>query len=130
MENSGKGAFISEQTFPLCKKKNEIGEIIMGFTYGRNPYTNRMTLACDFCNGIKTDTHKDGGLIMWVRKIPCPYGYCQAWATCNICYKKGRHKFSSTGLPGDPERKNHLLCRRRVLEEKNKQRQGVIQNLY
>lgn len=46
----------------------------MGFCYGRNPFTNRMQLACDFCSKIGE-----------VRKIKCPFGYCQAYATCKAC---------------------------------------------
>jgi hypothetical protein len=77
----------------------------MGFTYAVNPHTGRECLACDFCNAYRGDEKGT----KWVRKIPCPYGYCQAWATCDKCYAEGRHKVSSCGA--EPT-KNHEGCKK------------------
>ena len=53
----------------------------MGFCYGQ------FGLCCDFCS---TDDPK-----LNVKKIPCPYGYCQAWACCKNCFAKKLHLASS-----------------------------------
>ena len=55
----------------------------MGFSYCEGK------LCCDFCHSFgKT------------RKIACPYGWCQAWATCPDCKAKGKHKASSCSHEG------------------------------
>lgn len=69
----------------------------MGFSY------NHLGLCCDFCSNAGPKGN--------VRKISYPYGYCQAWACCETCKKKGKHKFSSTGFPDSPARENHELCK-------------------
>lgn len=71
----------------------------MGFSYTRNWLTNRMVLCCDFCGANPA------------RKIRCPYGYCQAWATCANCRKAGKHKVASTGLE---KREGHAICKERI----------------
>lgn len=45
----------------------------MGFSY------NHLGLCCDFCSNAGPKGN--------VRKIACPYGYCQAWACCETCKK-------------------------------------------
>ena len=85
----------------------------MGFSYVQDPFTNRMKLCCDFCNSYKDDPRTG---IKSVRKIECPHGYCQAWATCDQCKKLGNHKASSTGMPNDPDKENHKLCARGMAE--------------
>ena len=47
----------------------------MGYSYERTS-TGHKALCCDICG-------KAGG----VRKIKCPFGYCQAVATCSDCKK-------------------------------------------
>lgn len=73
----------------------------MGFSYvGR-------ALCCDFCGGFTGDAK---GTIQ-VRKMPCPYGYCQAWATCHGCRLKGTHKKIASVEFGNKElNKNHEGC--------------------
>jgi len=56
----------------------------MGFSYGYNG------LCCDFCD--KDDPQLN------VKKIPCPYGFCQAWACCNKCFKQKKHLSASVGI--------------------------------
>lgn len=79
----------------------------MGFSYSINPRTGRQSLACDFCG-------TSGG----VRKIRCPYGYCQAWATCPACRKAKKHNVSSVGVvkadgtpAGDEVVRKHEHCK-------------------
>lgn len=62
----------------------------MGFSYGY------FGLVCDHC-GAQRNTRK------YVKKIECPYGYCQAWACCDVCRSKKLHMFSSCSL----EKKTH-----------------------
>lgn len=66
----------------------------MGFCTTINPRTGREVLVCDFCGGHPA------------RKIRCPYGYCQAWATCADCRRAGKHKKSSNGGSA-----NHAQCK-------------------
>lgn len=40
----------------------------MGFSY------TYLGLCCDFCNNSGSKKN--------VKKIPCPYGFCQTWACC------------------------------------------------
>ena len=88
----------------------------MGFCYGTNYRTGRQCLACDFCSKA------DGT----VKKIPCPYGWCQAWATCAICKKQGKHKYGSMGIANvtkEEEQKlrdNHAQCKLRKQESERK----------
>lgn len=56
----------------------------MGYTYDM-----KGRLCCDFCC-------KSGG----VRRIECPYGYCQPWATCPDCRREGKHRVASCGGGG------------------------------
>lgn len=56
----------------------------MGYSYGMNPNTGRVVLACDFCGACDSTA----------RKMRCPAGYCPAVATCSACYKAGKHKHS------------------------------------
>jgi len=53
----------------------------MGFSY------SQYGLCCDFCGA--------SGKIHQVRKINCPYAYCQAWACCASCKQKKLHLASS-----------------------------------
>lgn len=61
----------------------------MGFSYG--PFG----LCCDFCDRDEPRIN--------VKKITCPYGYCQAWACCIECKAKKLHLQSSC----TPEKKTH-----------------------
>lgn len=54
----------------------------MGFSY------SAFGLCCDFCGADKS-TRK------YVKKISCPYGYCQAWACCEVCRAEKKHMASS-----------------------------------
>ncbi len=54
----------------------------MGFSY------SSYGLCCDFCNHDKSDRK-------YVVKISCPYGYCQAWACCDVCRAEKKHMQSS-----------------------------------
>lgn len=91
----------------------------MGFSTTINPYTNRQTLCCDFCGGFKGQDVYGKTVIKWVRKIPCPYGYCQAWATCDLCYAQGKHKEHSSADP-TADGKNHLSCKNKMKTKKQK----------
>ena len=72
----------------------------MGFSYGY------WGLCCDFC-GAQRNTRK------YVKKIDCPYGYCQAWATCDLCRAKKLHMASSC-TRGEETHKE--LCKVRMIE--------------
>ena len=48
----------------------------MGYSYARDPITNRLKLVCDRCGNY-------GGVI----KLRCPFGYCPAIALCPTCRK-------------------------------------------
>lgn len=50
----------------------------MGYSYGMNPVTGRMMLACDNCSAI-------GG----VRRVKCPAGWCPSAALCAKCRPLG-----------------------------------------
>lgn len=85
----------------------------MGFCYGVSLRTGRNQLACDFCDKIK-----DNGVT--VKKIKCPYGYCQAWATCNECKAKGKNKTSSCAwypLLGEGLNENHRGCKIEMMKK-------------
>lgn len=64
-------------------------------------------LCCDFCDHDKS-TRKN------IYKINCPYGWCQAWAVCDLCRRKGLHKNSSCGFPNDPKKQNHKYCKNMI----------------
>lgn len=49
----------------------------MGFSY------THFGLCCDFCGHSEPEFN--------VKKIKCPYDFCQAWACCKNCYKKKLH---------------------------------------
>lgn len=49
-------------------------------------------LCCDFC-----DRYGPG---REVRRMKCPYDWCQPWATCADCRKLKKHHVSSAGGPG------------------------------
>jgi hypothetical protein len=55
----------------------------MGFSY------SSFGLCCDFCGNSKPEYN--------VRKIACPYGWCQSWACCKNCKAKKLHLKSSSG---------------------------------
>lgn len=92
----------------------------MGFSTTINPFTNREVLSCDFCG--KSNWQLNGyasGKKTWVKKIACPYGYCQAWATCNECHNKGKDKeYASCGFGDEKLDKNHNGCRVRMEEKR------------
>ena len=72
----------------------------MGFSYGY------FGLCCDFC-GAQRNTRK------YVKKISCPYGYCQSWACCDICRAKKLHMQSSCT---NEEKSHKELCKVRMIE--------------
>jgi len=102
----------------------------MGFSYSTNQYTSHMCLDCDFCGKNKSEMVDFGHfkldnegypikkLNTWVKKIDCPYGWCQAWATCNECFKLGKHKSWSSANPSK-DGKNHESCKVRMAETRN-----------
>ena len=102
----------------------------MGFSYSTNQYTSHMCLDCDFCGKNKSEMADYGHfkldnegypikkLNTWVKKIDCPYGWCQAWATCNECFKLGKHKSWSSANPSK-DGKNHESCKVRMAETRN-----------
>ena len=72
----------------------------MGFSYGH------FGLCCDFCSA-QHNTRK------YVKKIDCPYGYCQAWACCDVCRAKKLHMACSC----TPEQKTHKeYCKPKMIE--------------
>ncbi len=54
----------------------------MGFSY------SAFGLCCDFCDHDKSDRS-------YVRKIKCPFNWCQAWAICDQCKALKKHLLSS-----------------------------------
>lgn len=68
----------------------------MGFCTTINPYTNREVLCCDFCNDYPA------------RKIPCPFGYCQAYAMCKKCRLENKGKEYKEKHRKSGCEKNHL----------------------
>lgn len=68
----------------------------MGFCYSAHG------LCCDFCNNDHIDSK-------WVKKIPCPYNWCQAWACCDKCFKKKLHLQSSCTFEKSSHKK---ICKR------------------
>ncbi len=54
----------------------------MGFSY------SAFGLCCDHCGHDKSDR-------LYVKKIRCSFNWCQAWATCDQCFKLKKHLFSS-----------------------------------
>ena len=85
----------------------------MGFSY------SCFGLCCDFCDHDKS-TRKN------IYKLKCPFGYCQDWAICDKCRKLGKHKFSSCGMPNDPEKKDHKLCQRLMAEFEHEQKMEAL----
>ena len=87
----------------------------MGFSRVLN-FTGRWVLACDFCGGNPSV------------KIRCPYGYCQAWATCKQCRKEKKHLTSSVGVVDESgkqvfeTRKLHAHCKMRMDESAEKEK--------
>ena len=75
----------------------------MGFSY------NYLGLCCDFCSNAGPKGN--------VRKIACPYGWCQAWACCTDCKAKKRHLQCSCG---DGLHKD--ICKK-LTQEDNKKKQ-------
>jgi hypothetical protein len=63
----------------------------MGFSYALHPISGRRLLCCDFCGGFRG---WDG--VKWVRKMACPFGWCQHYATCDKCAVAGKHKAAET----------------------------------
>ena len=78
----------------------------MGWSYAISPTTGKEVLCCDFCDNFK------GYGAEWVRKINCPAGYCQAWATCDNCFAGGKHKVASCGFGSASDNKDHTGCKR------------------
>lgn len=58
----------------------------MGFCTTINPCTGREVLVCDFCGHYPA------------RKVRCPFGWCQAWATCAPCRSTGKTRHNSCGM--------------------------------
>ncbi len=81
----------------------------MGFSY------NYLGLCCDFCNNAGSQQN--------VRKIKCPYDYCQAWACCNTCKKKKLHLQSSCN-PNKISHKNY--CKQKMIEFNQEQKQKEV----
>lgn len=91
----------------------------MGFSYAINYFTNRQHLACDFCYNSTIDYSENPA--KWVKKINCSFGYCQAWACCDKCFKEKRHHFCSllvTDSNGKiiKDAKHKDYCKKRMIE--------------
>ena len=81
----------------------------MGFSYGY------FGLCCDFCD--KDDPQLN------VKKIPCPFGYCQDWAVCKNCHAKGLHNQSSCR----PEKIQHKdFCKQASIDFDKKQSEVIV----
>lgn len=88
----------------------------MGFCY------SAYGLCCDFCSADHT-TRK------YVRKLACPYGYCQSWACCDQCRALKKHMASSC----TPENKTHKeFCKKASQEhdKKEQQKQNILNEGY
>jgi hypothetical protein len=81
----------------------------MGFSYSSNG------LCCDFCGKSEPKYN--------VKKIDCPYGWCQAWACCIECKAKKLHLSSSSGGTTHKE-----TCKANSLEyqKKENEKQALI----
>ena len=96
----------------------------MGFTKAISPITGKECLCCDFCDGFKGDSKGT----TWVKKIKCPFGYCQSWATCNKCFKEKKHKLSSIPYRPATLEINHEGCR--IEQEKHEKRKNLEAKLW
>jgi len=83
----------------------------MGFSYGY------WGLCCDFC-GFQRNTRE------YVKKIACPYGYCQAWACCDKCFAEKKHHYSSCSL----EKKTHKEHCKKAAIDFDKEKELEVQN--
>jgi len=81
----------------------------MGYSY------SQYGLCCDFCGASKTTDQ--------VRKINCPYDYCQAWACCTHCKQKKLYLRSSC----EPEKLHKDYCK--LEAEKTRLRENERQKL-
>jgi len=84
----------------------------MGFSYGY------YGLCCDFC-GAQRDTRK------YVKKLECPYGYCQAWACCDQCRAEKKHMQSSC----TPARQTHKeFCKAAMIkhDKAEQEKQAIL----
>ena len=81
----------------------------MGFVYSMDGL-----LCCDFCGNSKPEYN--------VKKIPCPYEFCQAWACCKNCKKKKLHLMASC----TKENKSHKdICKPRIEEYEKFQKEKI-----
>ena len=81
----------------------------MGISY------SQYGLCCDFCGKSEPKYN--------VRKIACPYGYCQAWACCIECKAKKLHLLSSC----TNEKKTHKeYCKPLSLEWQKRENEKAI----
>jgi hypothetical protein len=79
----------------------------MGFSYCSHG------LCCDFCGDWEG-----------TKKIPCPYGFCQAWACCPKCKAEKKHLKSSV----TSENKSHKeICKPLAIEWDKKQHLGKLE---
>lgn len=82
----------------------------MGFCYSANG------LCCDFCNA-------DHSTRKYVRKIKCPYEYCQAWACCDQCRSEKKHMSSSCAEGTHKETCKELATR---ADKKEQEKQAIL----
>jgi len=81
----------------------------MGFVY------SQYGLCCDFCGKSKPEFN--------VRKIACPYGYCQAWATCKLCFAEKKHLYASCK---DMKHKEYCKYRTQESDREEQKRQSLL----
>jgi hypothetical protein len=83
----------------------------MGYSY------SQYGLCCDFCGASRTTDQ--------VRKINCPYSYCQAWACCASCKQKKLHLSSSCA---NKTHKDYCKLEAEKTRQRENERQKLLEN--
>lgn len=85
----------------------------MGFSY------SKFGLCCDFCGNSSPEFN--------VKKINCPYGFCQAWACCKNCQAKKLHLRSSCVKNGELNHKDY--CKHAVIKYNSEAKFLIMENI-